>query len=262
MTREKHAALITGASSGIGMHIVRILAERGSDLIITARRKDRLEKLAGELASAHKVRVDVIEADLAQPEGAVRLHKEACSLRQDIDILVNNAGFGKQNNVVDQALEEIRAMIQVNITSLTELTRLFAADMKARGSGRILQLSSIGAFQPSPVYAVYSAAKSYVLSFSYAMNHELKNTGVSITTLCPGITETEFHDVAGHEKTGFMKSFSMTPRKVALIGVNSMMKRKAKVIPGFSNAFNSFLMESMPRAFSTAIAGSLMKKEN
>lgn len=259
---QKHTALVTGASSGIGMHIARILAERGSDLIITARRKDRLEKLAAELGSAHKVRVDVLEADLALPDAAARLYKEAASVRGDIDILVNNAGFGKQNNVVDLTLEEIRAMIQVNITSLTELTRLFAADMKKRGNGRILQLSSIGAFQPSPVYAVYSAAKSYVLSFSYAMNYELKATGVSITTLCPGITETEFHDVAGHEKTGFMKSFSMTARKVALIGVNAMMKRKAMVIPGFSNAFNSWLMESMPRAFSTAIAGSLMKKES
>ena len=261
MTTQKHTALITGASSGIGMHIARILAERGCDLIITARRKDRLEKIAGELQSAHKVRVDVIEADLALQDAPAKLYRDARARREDIDILVNNAGFGKQNNVVDQTLEEIRAMIQVNITSLTELTRLFAADMKARGNARILQLSSIGAFQPSPVYAVYSAAKSYVLSFSYAMNHELKGTGVSVTTLCPGITETEFHDVAGHEKTGFMKSFSMTARKVALIGVNSMMS-KAMVIPGFSNAFNSWLMESMPRAFSTAIAASLMKKEH
>lgn len=133
MTTQKHTALITGASSGIGMHIARILAERGCDLIITARRKDRLEKIAGELQSAHKVRVDVIEADLALQDAPAKLYRDARALREDIDILVNNAGFGKQNNVVDQTLEEIRAMIQVNITSLTELTRLFAADMKARG---------------------------------------------------------------------------------------------------------------------------------
>lgn len=257
-----NAALITGASSGIGMDIARILAERGFDLIISARRKDRLEKLAGELQAAHKIQVDIIEADLARPDAAAALHQQASKIRADISVLVNNAGFGNQNNVVDQSLKEIRDMIQVNITALTELTRLFAADMKSRGSGRILQLSSIGAFQPSPVYAVYSAAKAYVLSFSYAMNHELKGTGVSITSLCPGITETEFHQVAGHEKTGFMKSFSMTSRKVAEIGVNAMMKGKAKVIPGLSNKFNSFLMESMPRAFSTGIAASLMKKES
>lgn len=259
---QTSAALITGASSGIGQDIARILAERGHDLIISARRKDRLQKLAADLSTAHKVRVDVVEADLAEPEGAQKLYRNATALRKDIQILVNNAGFGKQSLVLEHSIEEIRSMIQVNITALTELTRLFAADMKAQGNGRILQLSSIGAFQPSPVYAVYSAAKAYVLSFSYAMNFELKGTGVSVTTMCPGITETEFHEVAGHEKTGFMKTFSMTSRKVAEIGVNAMMKRRAKVIPGFSNAFNSFLMESMPRAFSTGIAASLMKKEN
>ncbi|HMX58356.1 MAG TPA: SDR family oxidoreductase [Leptospiraceae bacterium] len=260
MTERKEVALITGASSGIGQDIARILAEKKIDLIITARRRDRLDALAKDLRTIHNIQVDVIESDLAKPDGAVQLYNQARAISKDITIVVNNAGFGKQNPVLDQSIEEIRSMIQVNMTSLTELTRLFAADMKAQGYGRILQLSSIGAFQPSPIYAVYSAAKSYVLSFSYAMNHELKGSGVSITTMCPGITETEFHDVAGHEKTGFMKSFSMTSRKVAEIGVRAMMKRKANVIPGFSNAINSWLMESMPRAVSTSIAASLMKK--
>ncbi len=258
MSHPKETAVITGASSGIGADIARILAGRGVDLVITARRKDRLEKLAAELRG--KVTVDIVEADLSRPDGAQKLYDACRALKKEITILVNNAGFGNQNNVLDQSLDELRSMIQVNITALTELTRVFAADMAAQNYGRILQLSSIGAFQPSPVYAVYSAAKSYVLSFSVAMNHELKGSGVSITSMCPGITETEFHDVAGHEKTGFMKTFSMTSHKVAEIGVKAMMKRKAQVIPGFSNAFNSLMMETMPRSLSTAIAASLMKK--
>lgn len=258
MSNRKETAVITGASSGIGADIARILAAQGVDLIISARRRDRLEKLAAELRG--KVSVEIIEADLARPDGAQKLYDKVRQLKKEITIVVNNAGFGNQNHVLNQSLDDIRSMIQVNITALTELTRLFAADMVTQKYGRILQLSSIGAFQPSPVYAVYSAAKSYVLSFSVAMNNELNGTGVSITTMCPGITETEFHEVAGHEKTTFMKSFSMTSEKVAQIGVNAMMKRKAQVIPGFSNAFNSLLMETMPRSLSTAIAGRLMKK--
>lgn len=257
---QKKCALVTGASSGIGLDIATLLAEKGFDLILSARRKDRLTSLAESLRAKHGCDAQIVEADLAKPDGAEKLYTEARRKRSDISVLVNNAGFGIQNEVLSQSLEEIRAMVQVNITALTELTRLAALDMKAAGEGRILQLSSIGAFQPSPVYAVYSAAKSYVLSFSYAMNYELNGTGVSITTLCPGITETEFHDVAGHQKTGFMKSMSMTSRRVAEIGVSAMMKRRRVVIPGLSNKINSFLMESFPRAMSTAIAGSLMKK--
>ncbi len=151
-------------------------------------------------------------------------------------------------------------MIQVNVTALTELTRLFAGDMQARGYGRILQVSSVGAFQPSPMYAVYSAAKAYVLSASYAMNYELRGSNVSITTVCPGITETEFHQVSGHEKTAFMKMLSMKAPRVASIGLRAMFRGRSMVIPGISNKLNSWLLEGMPRWLSARIVALTMRR--
>ncbi len=255
----KEAALVTGASSGIGMDIARILAEQKIDLVISARRKDLLIELKKELEETHKIRVDVVENDLSKPQGAQELYSAVRAIRKDTTIVVNNAGFGKQGPLVEHTMEEIHSLLQVNITALTELTRLFAADMKEMGFGRFLQVSSIGAFQPTPYYGIYSAAKSYVLSFSCAINSELKGSGVSSTALCPGMTETEFHKVAGHEKTTFMKLSTMSSKKVAAIGVRAMFRRKSKVIPGIMNKINSYLMESMPRFLSTAIAGSMMK---
>jgi short-subunit dehydrogenase len=254
------AALVTGASSGIGREIARILAGRKVDLIIAARRKDRLQSLADELHKAHGIRVDVVASDLSRPDGARQLYQDVRRLRTDVSILVNNAGFGLQNTVLDHTLDNLRDLIQVNITSLTELTRLFAADMKAAGHGYVLQLSSIGAFQPTPLYAAYSAAKSYVLSFSYAMNRELSGTGVSITSTCPGFTVTEFHDVAHHEKTSLMKWMSMSAERVAEMSVAAMFRRKPMVVPGILNRLNGLILEIMPRRFSTSIVGALMKK--
>jgi short-subunit dehydrogenase len=257
---QNDVALVTGASSGIGQAIARILAARKVDLVIVARRKDRLELLAEKLRKAHGIRVDVVATDLSRTDGARRLYEDIRRLRTDVSILVNNAGFGLQNTVLDYALDDLAALIQVNITALTELTRLFAADMKAAGHGYVLQLSSVGAFQPTPMYAAYSAAKSYVLSFSYAMNRELAGTGVSITSTCPGFTVTEFHDVAHHEKTGLMKLMSMSAERVADISVRAMFRRKPMVVPGILNRVNSFILELLPRRLSTAITGGLMRK--
>jgi len=150
---QNDVALVTGASSGIGQAIARILAARKVDLVIVARRKDRLELLAEKLRKAHGIRVDVVATDLSRTDGARRLYEDIRRLRTDVSILVNNAGFGLQNTVLDYALDDLAALIQVNITALTELTRLFAADMKAAGHGYVLQLSSVGAFQPTPMYA-------------------------------------------------------------------------------------------------------------
>jgi uncharacterized protein len=260
-TAQKDVALVTGASSGIGREIARVLAARKVDLIIAARRKDRLDALAEELRRAHGIRVDAVAADLARADGARQLYQDVRGVRTDVSILVNNAGFGLQNTVLDHAPDDLTRLIQVNITALTELTRLFAADMKAAGHGFVLQLSSIGAFQPTPMYAAYSAAKSYVLSFSYAMNRELAGTGVSITSTCPGFTATEFHDVAHHEKTGFMKMMSMSAERVASLSVAAMFRRRPMVVPGLLNRLNGVILELMPRWLSTAIVGGLMKKQ-
>ncbi|MCE9598118.1 MAG: SDR family oxidoreductase [Spirochaetia bacterium] len=260
MSQRKEVAVITGASSGIGLAIAHVLAEKKTDLILTARRRDRLEKLAEELKQKHGIRVDIIENDLARPGSAQDLFNKVQAIRKDVSILVNNAGFGKQSAVLDHSIGDVRDMVQVNMMAVTELTWLFGVEMRKQSYGRIMQLASVGAFQPSPMYAIYSATKSYVLSFSYAMNSELKGSGVSVTSICPGFTESEFHEVAGHKKTAFMKASTMTSRKVAEISVRAMMNRSPKVIPGLLNKINSYIMEGMPRAFSTAIAGSLMKK--
>jgi len=261
MSRErKEVALVTGASSGIGAEIARQLAARGADLVLSARRIDRLEALAAELRAAHGVRADVVGADLAEPDGARKLYERARALRGGLTVLVNDAGFGRRRATLDQPLEEVRAIVQVNVGALTDLTRLGAADMKAAGYGRILQLSSVGAFQPTPMYAVYSAAKAYVLSLSYALNDELRGSGVSVTTACPGVTETEFHDVAQHPKTALLKRVSMPASRVAAIALGAMWKRKPMVVPGLMNKVNSLLMERFPRRLSTAIAGALMRQ--
>jgi len=259
--KRKEVALVTGASSGIGLEIARLLAARNVDLVIAARRKDRLEALARDLVAAYGVRVDVVEADLARPGAAEELHRRTVALRPDVTIAVNNAGFGQHATVLEQSLADIRTMLQVDVTALTELSRLFAADMKRAGYGRILLLSSVGAFQPVPMYAVYSAAKAYVLSFGYALDRELRGTGVSVTTVCPGATVTEFHAVAGHEKTRLIELTSMSAVRVAAIAVRAMFRRRPKVVPGLLNKLMTFLVELAPRALSAPVAGLLMKRK-
>lgn len=259
MQDRKNVALVTGASSGIGREIARNLGARKIDLILSARRKDRLDALAEELRQAHGIRVDVAAADLSRCDGPQQLYQAVRQLRTDVSILVNNAGFGLFGPVLAHTPEELSTLLQVNVAAPSVLTRLFAADMKAAGHGYILQLASIGAFQPSPLYAAYSAAKSYVLSFSCAMNQELAGTGVSITSVCPGFTVTEFHDVARHEKTRFMKAMSMSAERVADLSVRAMLKRKPMLVPGFLNRVNSFIMELLPRRLSAAIAGGVVR---
>lgn len=255
----KELALITGASSGIGLDIARSLARRGFDLIVAARREDRLLALKQELQEAHKVQVHVLATDLSRPEAAAELHRRSVSLGE-VTALINNAGFGIKGPFLHHDPAELRNMLQVNMTSLSELTRLFLPAMVQQRHGYVLQVSSIGAFQPSPDYAAYSATKSYVLSFSYALNRELSGTGVSVTTVCPGITETEFHEVARHEKSAFLKMMNMKSADVAEMSVKAMLARRAILIPGFLNKVNSLLMESMPRWLSTAIAGAAVRE--
>ncbi|MBE7440538.1 MAG: SDR family oxidoreductase [Spirochaetales bacterium] len=254
----KELAIITGASSGIGLDIARSLGKRQFDLIVAARREDRLLRLKQELESAHKIQVHVLPCDLSLPQAAQELYRKASTLGR-VTALVNNAGFGIKGPFVNHEPSQLRNMLAVNVTSLTDLTRLFLPDMVANKHGYIMQIASIGAFQPSPEYAVYSATKSYVLSFSYALNRELSGSGVSVTTICPGITETEFHTVARHQKSAFLNLMNMKSDAVAEASVRAMLSRKAILIPGFLNRVNSLLMESMPRWLSTAIAGAAVR---
>ena len=256
----REVALVTGASSGIGADLARELAQRGFDLVLTARRVDRLEALRGELTTAHGVQVDVVPADLATPEGAASLIQRTEALGRPISFLANNAGFGVHGDLLDNDAERVRQMIQLNITALTELTWHFGRAMRGRGRGRILQVASVAAFQPSPYYAAYAATKAYVLFLSQAADSELRQSGVTITTLCPGLTETEFHEVAAHPKTGLVALTSMTARAVARSGVRGALAGRAVVTPGLMNKLTALLVALLPRSLVTYMAGLLMKK--
>ncbi len=256
---DSKTALITGASSGIGAAVARQLAARKYDCVLTARRTDRLEALGKELRETNGVRTFVITSDLGIGGGAEKLIESVAGLRLPIDVLVNNAGFGLYGHLVDMPMERVRQMLELNLVSLTTLTHYYAKEMVARRQGRILQLSSVGGFQSSPLYAVYSATKAYVLSLSEALNYELRGTGVNVTTLCPGITATEFHEVADHIKPRWTRGVTMTAEEVARLGVAGLFRGKSVVIPGFANWLSALLIRFTPRDLAVRLAELTMR---
>jgi len=253
-TRGRRTALVTGASSGIGASIARSLARRQYDCVLTARRADRLETLAREIEQAHGVRAKVVPSDLGEHGGADKLIASVADLGVDVDVLVNNAGFGVYGPFAEQAPERLAQMMELNMVAVTSLTHHYVRQMVGRKSGRVLQVASVGAYQPSPLYAVYSATKSYVMSFSEALNHELHGTGVSVSTMCPGLTATEFDAVAGHKKPKWMRLITMTAEDVAEVGIRSMMKGRSVVTTGFINKINALIIKLMPRSWATTMA--------
>ncbi len=258
--RERELAVVTGASSGLGAEFARLLAGRGFDIVITARREDRLRTLREEITAAHPVKVEVVAADLGSATGADGLIAAVTALGRPVGVLVNNAGCGLHGPFVEHDGPRVDQMLQLNMVSLTRLTHHFARGMVARKRGRILQVASVGAYQPSPYYAAYSATKAYVLFLGEALQNELRGTGVSCTTLCPGLTETEFHEAANHPKTGIVAATMMSARSVATIGITAMERGRAVVTPGFINKLNAFFIKLMPRSLATWVAGLLMKK--
>lgn len=255
--KKQNYALITGASSGIGREMAYLLAARGHPLILTARRVDRLEEIKNKL-SPHPI--EIIQSDLATIEGPKKLYDEVIKRKLNVDILINNAGLGYKRKFEDQKWSEIHEMIQVNITALTELTYLFIPLLKNNRESFILQLSSIAAFQPVPLMAVYGAAKAYVLSFAEAIHEELRKDGIFVTTLCPGSTATEFFARSGQRHTRVIKETQLSATQVAQIGLNTLFAKKSCVTSGLSNKINSFLIKLMPRRIATKIVGQVMQK--
>lgn len=243
-------ALVTGASSGIGRALAIELAADGHDVVLVARTQERLEGLATELTNAHGVRAAVVPLDLTvatAPDALVDAMGEAASR---LDVLVNNAGFGTFGPFAETPDAETTAMLQLNVTALTRLTRLFLPGMQARGSGRVLNVASTAAFQPGPLMAVYYASKAYVLSFSGALSEELRGSGVTVTALCPGPTRTEFHARADMEASGLLRAGSiMSAEKVARIGYRAARRGKRVVIPGLLNRLVAFAQRFFPRGF-------------
>ncbi len=239
---------MTGASSGIGYEIACLLAADGYDLILVARDRERLTLLGEALERAHGITARVLPVDLSDPAScdaiAVRLQQDAVR----VDILVNNAGFGTYGFVAESDPAALMRLIQVNISALTHLTRLFLPGMIARGWGKILNVASTAAFQPGPLMAAYYASKAYVLSFSEAVANETCRTGVTVTALCPGPTQSEFQRRAGIEHTRLMRGRIMTAKNVALAGVVGMHQGKTLVVPGLRNQLLMFLVRFAPRS--------------
>jgi short-subunit dehydrogenase len=250
-------ALITGASSGIGAEIARDLAARGANLVLAARRREALDALASELRRAG-VDVRVEPADLAKPGEPERLFQVLESRGIRISILVNNAGFGAYGpfDSIDAATEE--AMLNLDIKALVRLTRLFVGPMRAAGFGRILLTASTGAYQPTPLYAAYSAAKAFVLSYGHAIRRELRGSGVTVTVLSPGVTRTEFHRVAGHTDNPFKAATMMEAAPVARAATRALLGRKAEIVTGLVNKLLTFSVRFVPRTLQAAMAARLM----
>jgi len=261
----KGTALITGASSGIGLELAKLFAKDGIDVVLVARSLDKLNRLAGDLESAHSIRANVFACDLALPGAAEDLFSrtQAASLR--VDFLINNAGFGLRGSFVQNDLKQLLEMLQVNVVALTHLTKLYLNDMVTRKSGKVLNVASTAAYQPGPWMAVYYATKAYVLNFSEALSNELSGTGVTVTALCPGPTRTGFQERAGAKDMQLMKSkvmAAMDAVSVAEKGYEGLMKNKRVIIPGVMNRVVATAARIGPRDWSTAIAGSMNKTKS
>jgi short-subunit dehydrogenase len=242
----KEYVLLTGASSGIGYEMAQQLASLKYNLILTARSEDKLASMQQELSSKYGIVVHYIPKDLSKAEQAIQLFNDIKSANYQVSHLVNNAGFGDYGSFLETSLENELNMIDLNINSLVILTKLFAKDMVARKSGRIMNVSSLLAFLPFPYMSVYSATKSFVLAFSETLAAELEGTGVVVTTLAPGTTETAFVSPEMRE-TNLLKSNKPTPVKtVATEGVKLLLHGKGKKIVGFQNRFNSILAGVLP----------------
>ena len=252
--KPRPTALVTGASSGIGLEIARELASLEHDVVLVARREDLLTAAASSIARHSGVRAVALPADLAKPDGAGRLVARLAAETISVDVLVNNAGFGLYGPFVESPLARDLEMIQVNITSLTALTRLLLPPMLARGSGRILNVASTAAFQPGPLMTVYYATKAYVLSFSEALARELAGTGISVTALCPGRTATEFQQTARmHPKRAADRMPMAGSAEVARAGVAGMLAGRTLVVPGLGNRVVTTVVRWLPRRFVTSM---------
>lgn len=255
MAQAGRTALITGGSVGIGRELARLFSRDGHNLVLVARNAARLAEVAAELATQFNITAKPFPLDLSDSAAAQFLFDQLQRESVAIDVLVNNAGYGRLGAFADLPYAESAGQIELNITALTHLTRLFLPPMLERKSGRILNVASTAGFQPGPLMAVYYASKAYVISFSEALANELQGTGVTVTCLCPGLTDTEFQVRAGTENTTlFKRTRPMDAATVARDGYRALMKGKPLVISGIRNRL---LMESLrisPRRVVTAVS--------
>jgi short-subunit dehydrogenase len=252
--------LITGASSGIGAALAEVFARHGHGLVLTARDAGRLEELASRLRGKYGVTADVLPADLALESAPQDLFDGVRMRSIEVGILVNNAGMIVYGEFAQTDPEKELQMIRVNLVALTRLTKLFLPDMIQRGTGRILNVGSNGSFAPSPLNAVYSATKAYVLSFSEAVAEELEGTGVTVTALCPGATRSELQQRAGMEDIRLLRRGAMEAVEVAQAGYDGLMAGRRVVIPGLRTRFEVFLVRILPRRAVVRYAHAMLRR--
>ncbi len=251
---DRKTALITGASFGIGLELARIFARENYNLVLVARTADKLRQLAAELEKAHGTRSLVLAADLTEPGSPAYIFDQTTRAGIAVDVLVNNAGFGQYGRFAENDLEQCMRQIQLNVTTLTHLTRLYVPQMLERKSGGILNVASTAAFQPGPLMAVYFATKAYVLHFSEALADELRGTGVTGTCLCPGATATEFHKRANATNQRILQWGVMDARTVAEDGYRALVTGKPVAISGFRNWMVAQSVRFSPRRLVTVMA--------
>jgi len=258
-------ALITGASTGIGYELAKLFAKDGFNLVITARNEAKLNEVKKELNGISDIKVHVIAKDLSEPQAAAELFNEITKQSINIDIVVNNAGYGLFGLFSETDWNTELRMIQLNITSLTQLTKLFLPEMIKRNEGKILNVASTAGFMPGPLMAVYYATKAYVLSFSQALSNELKDSAITVNTLCPGPTESEFSKTARLDNSKLFTNGIMrvlNAKTVAQISYRDLMKGKRLTITGLTNKIMIQSLRTAPRNMITNITRWIMSQRD
>ncbi|HOV99148.1 MAG TPA: SDR family oxidoreductase [Bacteroidota bacterium] len=260
---RKPLALITGATSGIGFALAEKFANHGYDLVLTGRNISKIVEVQKQWEERYNIEIKCCSQDLSVSTAPENLYNVLNAEMLNVDVLVNNAGIGLHGEFNDLPLADQLAMLQVNIVALTQLTYLLLQDMLKRNSGKILNVASIAAFQPGPLMAVYYASKAYVLHFSLALREELQGTGITVTSLCPGPTSTQFLERSGMKNTHLLQRFAtLTAEEVAEAGFKGLMKEKALVIPGFMNKVSAQVVRFAPRPFLSKVVKRLNQKRS
>jgi len=252
-TDKRNTALVTGASSGIGLEFARVFAHNGHNLVLIARNEQKLDELKRDIEKRSGVLAKVIVKDLAREEAPQEIYDELEREGIQVDVLVNSAGYALYGKFTETDPQDEMNMIKVNMLTLTQMTKLFLPGMVERGYGKVLNMSSMAAFQPGPLMSVYYATKAYVLFFSEGIANELKGTGVTVTALCPGPSSTGFQKRAAMEQSRLVQGGLMDARTVARIGYRGLMKGKTVVVPGRRNALFSLFPRLVPRDVAAAL---------
>ena len=252
-------ALVTGASAGIGVALARELATGGTNLVLTARRKDRLEKLAQELSSVHKIRVEVVAADLTQTAAPQQVFDYTLAKNITVDLLVNNAGFGAYGALATVETQRLLDIVQVNCSAVVHLTRLYLPPMLKQGRGDVLIVASTASFQAVPFISTYAATKAFDLIFAEGLAEEVRAQGIRVCALCPGSTESEFHEVAGQSGLAAARKNRETAEKVARVGLRALAAGKSYVISGVGNYFGAHSQRLVPRRVVARVAAKMFR---